>query len=93
MPKGSLELGEALVKTGGNGETIPCTTCHGANFKGTADVPSIAGRSPSQMTRQLIDFQRGTRNGKGAVLMKGPVAKLTIGDMVAITGYLASLEP
>ncbi len=93
IPKGSLELGEALVKTGGNGETIACRTCHGANLKGTGNVPSIAGRSPSQMTRQLIDFQRGARNGAGAALMKGPVAKLTLHDIVAITGYLASLEP
>lgn len=93
VPKGSLEIGEALVRTGGNGQTIACTTCHGSNLKGIGDVPSIAGRSPSQMTRQLIDFQRGARNGAGAALMKAPVAKLTVADMVAITGYLASLEP
>ena len=45
------------------------------------------------MTRQLIDFQRGNRNGAGAAMMKPSVAKLTTADMVAITGYLASLAP
>ncbi len=45
------------------------------------------------MTRQIIDFQRGSRNGVGAQMMKGPVAKLKIEDVVAITGYLASLKP
>ncbi len=93
IPTGSLERGESLVKTGGNERTIACTTCHGADLRGTGNIPSIAGRSPSQMTRQLIDFQTGARNGAGAALMRGPVAKLTTPDIVAITGYLASLEP
>jgi cytochrome c553 len=93
VPVGSLKRGEKLVKTGGKGETTACTLCHGADLKGVGNVPSIAGRSPSQMTRQIIDFQRGSRNGVGAQMMKGPVAKLKIDDVVAITGYLASLKP
>lgn len=93
VPTGSLQIGESLVRTGGEGKTIACTQCHGANLRGTGNIPSIAGRSPSQMTRQLTDFQTSARNGAGAALMKGPVAKLTPADMVAITGYLASLEP
>lgn len=85
VPKGSLERGKALVAT--------CTMCHGANLKGSGSIPSIAGRSPSQMARQLIDFQHGNRNGPMAPMMKGVVAKLTIEDMVAITGYLAAQAP
>ena len=46
-----------------------------------------------QMTRQIIDFQTGARNGSLAPLMKGVVTKLTIEDIVAITGYLASQAP
>ena len=87
VPKGTLAKGAALVKAGG------CAACHGANLKGVGNVPSIAGRSPSQMGRQLIDFQRGNRSGAGAALMKAPVANLSDADVVAITGYLASLEP
>jgi cytochrome c553 len=93
VPTGSLKIGENLVKTGGNGKTMACTTCHGPNLKGVGNVPSIAGRSPSQMTRQLIDFQTGARGGAMGAMMKMPVAKLTTGDIVAITGYLASLQP
>jgi cytochrome c553 len=88
-----LKTGEALVKTGGNGKTIACTACHGANLQGVGDIPGIAGRSPSQMARQLIDFRDGARNGPLAALMKLPVSKLTDDDIVAITAYLASLEP
>jgi cytochrome c553 len=93
VPKASLEKGKLLVTTGDNGKTMACTMCHGANLKGTGNIPSIAGRSPSQMTRQIIDFQMGSRNGAMAPMMKGVVAKLTIEDIVAITGYLASQTP
>jgi cytochrome c553 len=93
VPEGSLKRGETLVFTGGNRETIPCTICHGSNLRGLGNVPSIAGRSPSQMARQLIDIQTGARNGAWTQLMKQPVAKLTNDDIVAITGYLASLKP
>jgi len=74
---------------------MPCGFCHGPDLKGveTMNSPSIAGRSPSQLARQLIDFQDGARKGPGAVLMTAPVAKLTNADIVNITAYLASLEP
>jgi cytochrome c553 len=92
VPKGTLARGKHLV-TSANAPAPACTQCHGADLKGTPIAPPIAGRSPSQMTRQLIDFQRGNRNGTGAAMMKPSVAKLTMADMVAITGYLASLQP
>jgi cytochrome c553 len=93
VPKGSLQEGEALVKTGGSGRTIACAICHGPNLQGLGNVPGIAGRSPSEMARQLMDFRSGARNGPGAALMKLPVSKLTDHDIVAITAYLASLNP
>ncbi len=93
VPKGSLKRGAALVMTGGDGVTTQCTLCHGGDLRGLGNVPSIAGRSPSQMTRQIIDIQRGARNGGWTQLMKGPVAGLTNKDIVAITAYLASLKP
>jgi cytochrome c553 len=93
VPKGSLEKGKDLVTTGGNGKTMACTMCHGPDLNGMGNIPSIAGRSPSQMTRQIIDFQTGARNGSMAPMMKGVVSKLTLEDTVAITAYLASQAP
>jgi cytochrome c553 len=93
VPKGSLKTGEALVETGGDGKTIACATCHGPNLRGLGDIPGIAGGSPSQLARQLIDFRDGARNGPGAAMMKLPVSKLSDDDIVAITAYLASLKP
>jgi cytochrome c553 len=98
VPKGSLKAGEALVRTGGQGRMLPCALCHGKDMrgqyvKGTGDVPSIAGRSPSQMARQLIDFRSGARHGTNSALMGFMAKKLSDADIVAITGYLASLNP
>jgi cytochrome c553 len=92
-PPGSLKKGEDLVRNGGNGKTIACVTCHGQDLKGLGTIPSIAGRSPSSIGRQIFDFQTGARNGANAALMKGPVSKLTNADIVAITAFLASLNP
>lgn len=103
VPVGSLTTGQALVVTGADPgadaknaaerKTVPCGNCHGADLKGKGDVPGIAGRSPSYTMRQLWDMQQGTRNGAGAKLMKGVVAKLSVEDMIAITAYVTSREP
>jgi cytochrome c553 len=93
VPKGSIARGKELVMNGGNGKTIRCTICHGPDLKGLGNVPSIAGRSPSQMTRQIIDIQTGARNGPYTQLMKEPVRQLDNDDIVAIVSYLASLQP
>ncbi len=92
-PIGSVKKGEALVRTGGNGRTVQCATCHGRDMKGLGPIPGIAGRSPSYVARQLYDFQQGARRGVWADLMKDAVEKLTEEDLVSISAYLASLTP
>lgn len=93
VPRGSLKRGKELATKGGDGVTMPCATCHGEDLRGKDNVPSIAGRSPSYIMRQLYDLQIGSRGGAGTSLMQAPVMKLTLDDMIAIAGYLASLRP
>jgi cytochrome c553 len=93
VPVGSIQKGESLVKTGDSGRTVPCAGCHGANLKGLGNVPSIAGRSPSYVVRQLYDIKAGARAGINAELMRAPVDQLTVSDMVSIAAYTASLQP
>lgn len=90
VPVGSIKKGEALVKTGGNGRTIECGACHGADLLGLGPVPGIAGRSPSYLAREMYDMLAGTRNGEWAQLMKPVVAKLTNEDLVNIVAYVSS---
>jgi cytochrome c553 len=93
VPVGSIKKGESLVKTGGNGKTIQCGACHGADLKGLGPVPGLAGRSPSYTVRQLYDMQQSARKGIWTELMMPVVAKLTNEDLLAIGAYTASLAP
>jgi cytochrome c553 len=102
VPPGSVEKGRDLVTTGGmrvvgntivQGKTTACLTCHGLDLMGVADVPPIAGRSPSYLVRQLWDIQQGTRNGAAVQLMKQAIANLTEDDLVAVAAYVSSRVP
>ena len=93
VPPGSLKKGEALVLRGGPGKTVACAACHGEGLKGNGGFPSLAGRSPSYLARQLYDFQHFDRVGPGAQLMQPVVEKLSEDDILAIVAYVASLQP
>jgi cytochrome c553 len=93
VPIGSLAKGEALVTQGGPGKTLQCAPCHGHDLRGLGPFPSIAGRSPSYMFRQLYDFGHGARAGEWSPLMVQVVSNLDEDDMLAIVAYLASLDP
>jgi cytochrome c553 len=93
VPIGSLAKGEALVTKGGPGKTFQCAPCHGSDLRGLGPLPSITGRSPSYMFRQLYDFGHGARTGEWSPLMVQVVSNLDQDDMLAIVAYLASLDP
>lgn len=93
VPPGSLKRGQELVLGGGGGKTVACASCHGEGLKGTEKFPSLAGRSPSYLARQLYDFQHFTRVGPGSLLMQPVVQNLSEEDILYITAYVASLQP
>jgi cytochrome c553 len=91
VPKGSVARGEALAR-GREGATR-CAVCHGDDLDGLAAVPTLRGRSPSYLARQLADFKTGKRNGLWAPLMAPVVEHLSADDILALSAYLASLPP
>jgi len=91
VPKGAVARGKKLVESGAG--AFPCAACHGPSYKGNGAVPALAGRSPSELVRQLYDFKAGTRDGAGAAMMKPEVANMTDDMRLDIAAYLASLEP
>jgi cytochrome c553 len=93
VPVNSLPKGEALVKTGGSGKTVPCAICHGDDLKGLGQVPRIAGLSPVYIARQLYNFQSGQSAGPMSGLMKKVVVNLTDDDILNISAYVASQAP
>jgi cytochrome c553 len=90
VPPGSLLRGEALVKNGAGGKTIPCAICHGDKLEGLGEVPRIAGLHPAYVARQLYAFQTGTNHSVSSALMKKVVVNLTADDILAIAAYAAS---
>ena len=93
VPVGSIAKGEALATTGGEGKTLPCGKCHGADLRGLGPIPGIAGRSPSYLVRQIYNMKLGTRAGVGSKMMAGVVSELKAEDIVALAAYAASLKP
>lgn len=87
VPVGSIAKGETLVKAG------QCGLCHGPELKGLGPIPSIAGRSPSYIARQLYDLKHGARTGPWSPLMSRVVVNLDTNDFVSLAAYLASLDP
>ena len=92
VPKGSVARGKELALNGNEGVTA-CTVCHGQDLNGLAIVPSLRGRSPSYIARQLADMKEGKRRGAWTPLMTPVVASLRADDILNLAAYLASLEP
>jgi cytochrome c553 len=91
VPRGSIARGRRLVTNSSNEPAVfVCASCHGPNLRGLADVPPIAGRSPSYLVRELYDFKTGARNGTQAAQMQAVVARLTTAQITDIAAYLAS---
>ena len=92
VPVGSIQKGRQLA-TASNAATPSCETCHGADLKGSGDIPSLAGRSPTYLFRQLYDYKHGVRAGTMSAAMMPSVEKLSIGDMIALAAYAGSRAP
>ena len=92
VPKGSVARGKELAQFGNEGVTA-CTVCHGQDLNGLAIVPSLRGRSPSYIARQLADMKEGKRHGAWTPLMAPVVASLGSDDILNLAAYLTSLEP
>jgi cytochrome c553 len=92
VPKGSVAKGETLVLKGG-GKTVACTACHGADLRGVADGPPIAGRSAIYIVRQMILMKNGQRTSEHSQLMNAAVKDLELEDMIAIAAYVAAQKP
>lgn len=93
VPPGSIALGKRLAETWGEKKELECSSCHGPGYKGKEEVPSIAGRAPSSIVRQLYDLKSGFRKGGKSSEMEKVVKYMTNSDMLALAAYLGSLAP
>ena len=65
-----------------------CASCHGAEAKGTASLPRLAGQYASYIETQLKQFNQRERTNDNAV-MHAIVSKMTPLEMAAVAEYLS----
>lgn len=83
--------GETVYLKGGEEPTaLACITCHGSDGEGlaVAGYPSIAGKSSAYLTKQLYDFQEGSRTHP---IMDGIANSLSDDEIEAVTFYMESM--
>lgn len=91
VPPGSIARGRALAA--GDVSTPSCTSCHGPRLRGGVNAPALAGRSPTYLARQLVQFALGGRGGLASAAMQEVVAPLTLNDMISLAAYAATQKP
>jgi cytochrome c553 len=65
-----------------------CASCHGAEAKGTASLPRLAGQYSNYIETQLKQFHQRERTNDNAV-MHAIVSKMTPLEMAAVAEYLS----
>ncbi len=82
---------------GGNGDRPPaelmsivdtCTTCHGPDGKSVGAVPSLYGKSETEILRALEDFALGERDSP---IMQGIVTAYSGEELEALAKYFGGL--
>ena len=73
----------------GKAKSATCVPCHGADGKGVAPNPALAGKSDAQLLQAMQDYKSGKRNN---AVMKGIVGSLSDQDMANLAAYFASLK-
>ena len=73
----------------GKTKSATCVACHGADGKGVAPNPALAGKSEDQLLAALKDYKSGKRDN---AIMKALVIPLNDQDMANLAAYYASLK-
>ena len=93
VPTGSIERGRKIATKGTDGAASACTACHGPRLRGPGLAPPLAGRSPSYLLRQLVEFESKARSAPAALPMQAVAGQLTLAQMIAAAAYAGSLDP
>lgn len=85
---GLIAKGRQLYEQGVAGRGIPaCGTCHGADAKGMANFPRLAGQHAKYVVKQLEYIQSLVRR---APVMHGIIKDITPEEMRAVAAYVQS---
>jgi len=86
-----MEAGKEVFVNGVSAKGVPaCSTCHGAEGKGNATFPRIAGQHADYVVKQLLVFQRTDERPEGAI-MKVVAHELTRQDIENVAAYVQAM--
>ena len=91
-PAELLVRGKALASQGDAAQKIPaCTQCHGTALTGVApNIPGLLGLPRDYLNAQLGAWKTGQRRANAPDCMKTVVARLSDGDINAVSSWLAA---
>ena len=87
-----LERGRQLVMQGDRARKVPaCVACHGEQLTGVAPaIPGLAGLPRDYMNAQLGAWRNKTRHAAAPDCMGEIASRLSLADVTAISGWIAS---
>jgi cytochrome c553 len=94
LPAGQMERGRELVMRGDPALKVPaCIACHGQRLTGALPaVPGLLGLPRDYINAQFGAWRNGTRRAHAPDCMATVAGRLSLADVTAISGWLAS-EP
>jgi cytochrome c553 len=86
-----FDVGKIIYDTGVADKGVPaCVTCHGAQGKGNATFPRLAGQHADYLVKQLLVFQRTDERPEGSI-MKTVAHELTQQNIQDVADYMQAL--
>jgi cytochrome c553 len=82
--KADADIAEAAINS------VVCTSCHLAQFRGASTVPRLAGQERDYLVKTMMDFRNHTRANSPS--MSDFMNSITPEQIKAIASYLAGLE-
>lgn len=86
FPRDAAKASRGKVKI----QSLPCATCHGADFSGNKDIPRLAGADPRYIAGQIGAFVAGRREHPPVGV--NAMRELSEQDAEDLAQYFAELE-
>lgn len=90
-----LGVSQAIAQDIDKGKTLykkNCRQCHGPTAKGMASYPKLVGKSAEYLVDRLERYRAGEKFGPNTPLMAPQAKKLSDGDIINISSFVASIE-
>ncbi len=88
---GQIDAGRSIFENGVSAKSVPaCSSCHGAEGRGNAPFPRIAGQHTDYLVKQLIVFQRTDERPEGSI-MKTVAHELPPQDIDNVAAYVQAM--